>query len=159
TQSTTGTINFARATAGLALLLVMGYVLAPTQVESASGSAAPVAAAQDLTPTPYYPAQFVNQGKVAEQHIQAFYGRGLRRVAAALLGLPPGSSARPPLKARAVLPAHPRNREMAMIESLVSFVQCLCLLAYLYGAWLVITHKAEAEPMPDCESGSPTPHS
>ncbi len=29
-----------------------------------------------------------------------------------------------------------------MIEYLVSFVQCLCLLGYLYGAWLVITHKA-----------------
>ena len=33
---------------------------------------------------------------------------------------------------------------MAMIEYLVSFVQCLCLLGYLYGAWLVITHKAHA---------------
>jgi hypothetical protein len=36
---------------------------------------------------------------------------------------------------------------MAMIEYLVSFVQCLCLLGYLYGAWLVITHKAQAGTM------------
>jgi hypothetical protein len=31
-----------------------------------------------------------------------------------------------------------------MIDYLVSFAQCLCLLGYGYGAWLVITHKADA---------------
>jgi hypothetical protein len=36
---------------------------------------------------------------------------------------------------------------MAMVEYLMSFVQCLCLLGYLYGAWLVITHKADAGPL------------
>ena len=36
----------------------------------------------------------------------------------------------------------------------MSFVQCLCLIGYLYGAWLVITHKADAEPMRGRESGS-----
>ena len=34
-----------------------------------------------------------------------------------------------------------------MVEYLMSFVQCLCLLGYLYGAWLVITHKADAGPL------------
>jgi hypothetical protein len=28
-----------------------------------------------------------------------------------------------------------------MVEFLVSFVQTLCLIGYLYGAWLVITHQ------------------
>jgi len=29
-----------------------------------------------------------------------------------------------------------------MVEFLVSFVQSVCLIGYLYGAWLVITHQA-----------------
>lgn len=42
-----------------------------------------------------------------------------------------------------------------MIDFLVSFVQCLCLLGYVYGAWLVITHKADRGPMLGRESVSP----
>ena len=42
-----------------------------------------------------------------------------------------------------------------MVEYLVSFVQSLCLLGYLYGAWLVITHRAEAGPMRGRESAAP----
>lgn len=30
-----------------------------------------------------------------------------------------------------------------MMDLLVSFVQSLCLIGYLYGAWLVITHQAD----------------
>jgi len=43
-----------------------------------------------------------------------------------------------------------------MMDLLVSFVQGLCLIGYLYGAWLVITHKADAGPVRGRESGSPT---
>jgi hypothetical protein len=35
-----------------------------------------------------------------------------------------------------------------MMELLVSFIQCLCLIAYFYGAWLVIMHKAGLESSP-----------
>jgi len=40
-----------------------------------------------------------------------------------------------------------------MLELLVSFVQSLCLIGYLYGAWLVITHRADAGPIRGRESG------
>ena len=33
--------------------------------------------------------------------------------------------------------------------------RCLCLLGYLYGAWLVITHKADAGPLRGRESLTP----
>ena len=42
-----------------------------------------------------------------------------------------------------------------MIDYLVSFVQCLCLLGYLYGAWLVITHKSQAERQPHGDTAAP----
>jgi hypothetical protein len=41
-----------------------------------------------------------------------------------------------------------------MLDLLVSFVQCLCLIGYLYGAWLVITHKVEGGPLRGRESDS-----
>lgn len=39
-----------------------------------------------------------------------------------------------------------------MMELLVSCVQSLCLIGYLYGAWLVITHMADAGPLRGRES-------
>jgi hypothetical protein len=46
-----------------------------------------------------------------------------------------------------------------MVDYAVSLVQSLCLLGYLYGAWLVITHKADASPMRGREAaGSPSSH-
>ena len=42
-----------------------------------------------------------------------------------------------------------------MLDLLVSFVQCLCLVGYLYGAWLVITHKADAGPADGRKTGAP----
>ena len=42
-----------------------------------------------------------------------------------------------------------------MIDYLVSCVQCLCLLGYIYGAWLVITHKADHGPMRSREGVTP----
>ena len=45
-----------------------------------------------------------------------------------------------------------------MLDLLVSFVQCLCLVGYLYGAWLVITHKADAGPARGREAGAPVPN-
>jgi hypothetical protein len=66
-------IHFARATAAFLVLLVMGYAFSTTQVESAIDSSAPaVTAKQDLAPTPYFPAQYVNQGTAVEEHIQAY---------------------------------------------------------------------------------------
>jgi len=41
-----------------------------------------------------------------------------------------------------------------MVDLLVSFVQCLCVIGYLYGAWLVMTHQADAEPFRGRETGS-----
>ena len=41
-----------------------------------------------------------------------------------------------------------------MMDLLMSFVQSLCLIGYLYGAWLVITHNPDAGPMRGPESGS-----
>jgi len=60
----------ARATAGFLALLVTGYVLSATQVPTDAIPA--VTAPQDLTPTAYFPAQYVNQGQNLEEHIQAF---------------------------------------------------------------------------------------
>jgi len=46
-----------------------------------------------------------------------------------------------------------------MLEMLVSFVQSICLIGYLYGAWLVITHRPDAGPVRGRESGpSPQGH-
>ena len=65
-----------RAVTLFLVLLGAGYV--STQVESAvdaSKSGNPVVAQagqQDLEPTAYFPAQYVNQGKSVEEHIQAF---------------------------------------------------------------------------------------
>ena len=42
-----------------------------------------------------------------------------------------------------------------MAELLMSFVQSLCLLGYLYGAWLVVTHRADAGPTRGRESAPP----
>ena len=42
-----------------------------------------------------------------------------------------------------------------MLDVLVSFVQCVCLVGYLYGAWLVITHKADAGPARGRKAGAP----
>jgi hypothetical protein len=42
-----------------------------------------------------------------------------------------------------------------MLDLLMSFVQCLCVIGYLYGAWLVITHRADAGPMRGRESSLP----
>ena len=46
-----------------------------------------------------------------------------------------------------------------MVEYVVSFVQSLCLIGYLYGAWLVISHKADAGPMHGREALSPASRS
>src|SRR5262249_40958631 len=63
-------ITFARATPPFLALVVMGYAVsantAPT--DSIPAGTAP----QDLEPTAYFPAQYVNQGKTLEEHIQAF---------------------------------------------------------------------------------------
>jgi len=67
-------IQFARATAVFLVLVVMGYAVS-TQVESAMDSSTPTAtpaAQQELAPTPYFPAQYVNQGVAVEEHIPAF---------------------------------------------------------------------------------------
>jgi hypothetical protein len=42
-----------------------------------------------------------------------------------------------------------------MLEILVSLLQCLCLIGYLYGAWLVITHRSDAGPMRGRETATP----
>ena len=42
-----------------------------------------------------------------------------------------------------------------MVDLLVSFVQCLCLVGYFYGAWLVIMHKASLESTPGRVAGPP----
>ena len=44
-----------------------------------------------------------------------------------------------------------------MADYAVCFVQSLCLLGYLYGAWLVITHKGDGGPMRGLDAASPTP--
>jgi len=45
-----------------------------------------------------------------------------------------------------------------MVEFLVSFVQSACLIGYLYGAWLVITHQAGPGSGPVRESSPPGQH-
>jgi len=69
--------SFARATIMILALAGAGYAMS-TQFENAvapsKSGIAQVAQAgqQDLAPTPYFPAQYVNQGKTPEEHIQAF---------------------------------------------------------------------------------------
>jgi hypothetical protein len=69
--------RFARATIMVLALVGAGYAMS-TQLESAvdssKGGITEVAQAgqQDLAPTAYFPAQYVNQGKTVEEHIQAF---------------------------------------------------------------------------------------
>lgn len=71
-----GSMRGLRAVTMFLVLLGAGYV--STQVESAvdaskSGTAAVAQAGQqDLAPTAYFPAQYVNQGKTVEEYIQAF---------------------------------------------------------------------------------------
>ena len=66
-------IQFARATAAFLVMLVMGYSFSTTPVESANETAMPAATSQqDLAPTSYFPAQYINQGTASEEHIQAF---------------------------------------------------------------------------------------
>lgn len=52
------------------VLLGMGYVISP-QVDSAVERSNPVVA-QDQVETPYFPSQYVNQGTILPEHIQAF---------------------------------------------------------------------------------------
>ena len=68
----TSSMNLARAAAAFLLLVVMGYAFSISPVESSLTSAPAVTAPQDLTPTPYFPAQFANQGTAVEEPIQAF---------------------------------------------------------------------------------------
>ena len=69
--------RFARATIMVLALVGAGYAMS-TQFEGAvdaSKDGNPVVAQagqQDLAPTAYFPAQYVNQGKSIEEHIQAF---------------------------------------------------------------------------------------
>lgn len=69
--------RFARATIMILALVGAGFAMS-TQPESAVGSskaANPVVAQagqQELAQTAYFPAQYVNQGKTVEGHIQAF---------------------------------------------------------------------------------------
>lgn len=69
-------IRAARAGAMILVLAVMGYAVS-TQGESAldaSGLGTPVAQAtqQEVAPTAYFPAQYVNQGKEVEEPIATF---------------------------------------------------------------------------------------
>ena len=69
--------RFARATIMVLALVGAGYAMS-TQLESAVDSSKggnPVVAQagqQDLAPTAYFPAQYVNQGTTVGEHIQAF---------------------------------------------------------------------------------------
>ena len=73
----TSPARFARATIMVLALVGVGYAMS-TQLGSADDSSKggnPVMAQggqQDLAPTAYFPAQYVNQGKSIEEHIQAF---------------------------------------------------------------------------------------
>jgi hypothetical protein len=44
---------------------------------------------------------------------------------------------------------------MAMIEILISLMQSICMVGYLYGAWLVITHQSGSGPARTRGSGLP----
>jgi hypothetical protein len=65
------TIQFARASAAFLVMLVMGYAFSTTPVESASDSELPAVTSWQEA-TPYFPAQYTNQGAGGEEHIQAF---------------------------------------------------------------------------------------
>jgi hypothetical protein len=69
-RSESAITTFARATAAFLALLVMGYAVSATNVPTDGVPA--VTAPQDLTPTPYFPSQYVNQARTLEDHIQAF---------------------------------------------------------------------------------------
>jgi hypothetical protein len=64
-------IQFARATAAFVVMLVMGYAFSTTPVESASESELPAVTSWQEA-TPYFPAQYTNQGAGGEEHIQAY---------------------------------------------------------------------------------------
>ena len=64
-------IQFARATAAFVVMLVMGYAFTTTPVESANESEMPAVTSWQEA-TPYFPAQYTNQGAAGEEHIQAF---------------------------------------------------------------------------------------
>jgi len=76
-SNTSRPARFARATIMVVALVGAGFAMS-TQPESAVGSskaASPVVAQagqQNVVPTTYFPAQYVNQGKTIEVHIQAF---------------------------------------------------------------------------------------
>jgi hypothetical protein len=69
--------RFARATIMVLALVGAGFAMS-TQPESAVGSskagnpAVAEAGQENLAPTVYFPAQYVNQGKTVGEHIQAF---------------------------------------------------------------------------------------
>jgi len=72
-ESRTATL-FARAAASFVVFVVMGYAVS-TQVESAIDAKPDTGASiaqQDVSATLYLPAQYVNQGKGGEEHIQGF---------------------------------------------------------------------------------------
>jgi hypothetical protein len=74
TQENRTVIQFARAIAVFLVLVVMGYAVS-TQVESAIDAKPDTGASiaqQDVSATLYLPAQYVNQGKGGEEHIQGF---------------------------------------------------------------------------------------
>ena len=74
-SDSSSSIRAARAGALFLVLVVMGYAVS-TQGESAvdaSRRTNPVVSAQqDLAPTEYFPAQYVNQGKEVEEFIPTF---------------------------------------------------------------------------------------
>jgi len=42
-----------------------------------------------------------------------------------------------------------------MVEILISLIQSVCMIGYLYGAWLVITHQAGSGPAQRAGPGLP----
>ena len=68
---TVSSLQFARASAAFVVMLVMGYTFTTTPVESASESELPAVTSWQEA-TPYFPAQYTNQGAGSEEHIQAF---------------------------------------------------------------------------------------
>ena len=64
-------VQFARAAAAFVVVIVMGYAFSTTPVESAiETELSAVTSWQEATP--YFPAQYTNQGAGGEEHIQAF---------------------------------------------------------------------------------------
>ena len=70
-SSATSGLQFARAMAAFAVMIVMGYAFSTTPVESASESELPAVTSWQEA-TPYFPAQHTNQGAGGEEHIQAY---------------------------------------------------------------------------------------